>query len=341
MVRPGTRGVCSTGALLAAAALAACSAHHKATVAVPAELRVSAVAVYPFGFRWPEPAYRSFELSQRLIDVALEGWGDRALFFGPSEFKVYRAQDDNAWAASNAVSLLPPYALSVHQAVILRPWAEKRQTSSQKELFNDKGKAVGATVMQEVTYLGHVEIIHPSTRTTVVELSGEAQVDPFGDHSDDSDPAPELTALMNQLTREALKELADAWSPPAEARELPVTYAFNPQEAMVYQEEGRPELGKLVAKMDPVEGDVLRLNRIRFANPGMTDADAAKLLKLPGGLWVRSAQGNVPFFTGDVIHLVDGKPALPQVLHRTRFVAGPVQIRVRRISGVQQEVPYP
>ena len=43
-----------TLAALAAMALGACSAHHKATVAVPADLKVSAVAVYPFGFRWPE-----------------------------------------------------------------------------------------------------------------------------------------------------------------------------------------------------------------------------------------------------------------------------------------------
>ena len=73
----------------------ACQTAYRAHRDIPPELTAHAVMVYPFGFRWPEPAWRSFELSQRLIDVALAEAGEQALFFGPSEFKVYRPQEDS------------------------------------------------------------------------------------------------------------------------------------------------------------------------------------------------------------------------------------------------------
>jgi hypothetical protein len=144
-------------------------------VALDPALEVSAIVVYPFGFRWPEGAYRSFELSQRLIDLVLDKAGDLALVFGPSEFNVYKPLDNNAWAASNVVALFPQYGLSAHKAVVLRPWAEKRQATSQKELYDATGKTTGRTTVQEVTYIGHVEILQPSTRQVVVEEQGEAQ----------------------------------------------------------------------------------------------------------------------------------------------------------------------
>jgi hypothetical protein len=325
---------------LLALTLCGCRAHFQTRTAIPADLEVQAVIVYPFGFRWPEPAYRSFELSQRLIDLALDKYGEDALFFGPSEFKVYRAEDDNAWAASNAVSLFPEYRLSVHKGIVLRPWAERRQATSQKELYDATGKVKGITTVQETTYIGHVELLHPSTRTVVVEVTGEAAVDPFAEHTDDADPAPELTDLMLRLTKAALSVVSDNFRPPGEPKPLRIKYAFNPQEAFVYAEEGKPDLEHLAERMDPLEADVLKLARISFANPGISDADAAKLSKLPGGLYVTAPTDVMHLQAGDLIHLIDGHPALPEALYRAR-VDGPVQVRVRRVTGVSQELTFP
>ena len=63
------------------------------TVRERTDLHVTAVALYPFGFRWDEPAFRSFEMSQRLMALAAEKTKDRVMWIGPSEFKVYKPDD--------------------------------------------------------------------------------------------------------------------------------------------------------------------------------------------------------------------------------------------------------
>jgi hypothetical protein len=334
------RGLRFFGALVLCG-LGGCRAHFQQKVAIDASLKVSAVAVYPFGFRWPQGAYRSFELSQRLIDVVLKRAGDQVLVFGPSEFKVYRPLDDHAWAASNVVGLFPQYGLSAHKAVVLRPWAERRQATSQRELYDSQGKPKGISTVQEITYIGHVEIIHPSTAAVLVEESGLAQVDSFADHADDADPAPELTQLMCALTADAVDALSDQLAAPAPPVDFDVKYERVPGEVFSYAEEGKPELEKELGKLEPVEADVVRMARVRFANPKISDDEAGRLLKLPGGLYVTAAGSDFKAQPGDLIHLIDGRPALPQSLNRVRFVKGPVQVRIRRPTGISQETTLP
>jgi|GEM_PF-5642171 len=80
--------------------------------AVPAGLCVSAMVVYPVRFRWEAPGWRAVEVSQRLVDVALAEAGDAALFFGPTEVRVYRPEEeeDDVWVDSDAVARLAPTA---------------------------------------------------------------------------------------------------------------------------------------------------------------------------------------------------------------------------------------
>jgi hypothetical protein len=318
-----------------------CSSKFQQKLFLPPDLEINAIAVYPFGFRWPEGAYRSFELSQKLIEVALDRVGDDALLFGPSEFRVYRPQDDNAWAASNLVSLFPAYHLSAHKAAVLRPWAEQRRFQSQREVSDAKGKHLGMKTVVEITYVGHVEVILPSTQQMLVEETGEITVDPFVDHTDDPDPAPELSTLMKGLTTEALRALSDNLKPPSKPVSFGVKYEFVPEEAFSYQEEGRPALEKELAKVDAVEADVIRVARVRYANPKASDPETAKLVKLPGGLYVTSSSSDFKARPGDLIHLIDSRPALPQALQRVRFSATPVTVRIRRITGISQETTLP
>lgn len=328
-----------SAALLCALAVLAtgCKSGFQKKLFVAPSLSASAVFVTPFGFRWPEPAYRSFELSHKVLDIAQEKVGEQVLLFGPPEFKVYRAED-NGWAGSSAVTLLPAARVRPENALLLRPWAEKRITSSRREITNAQGKAVGVGAGEDVTFIGHVELIHPSTQTLVVEVVGEAAVDPFAEKKpeEEADPAPELTKLMQALTAEAFAQLQGHLKPPAAPRELPVvSLAFHPAEAFRYAEEGRPALDSLA--QDALELELLRTARVRYANPSLSDAEAAKLLKLPGGLIVKEAKPGSPLKEGDVITTVEGQPALPPTLQRARFKEG-VLLKVRRTDGSTTEV---
>jgi hypothetical protein len=192
----------------------------------------------------------------------------------------------------------------------------------------------------EVTYIGHVELIHPSTRQVVVEEVGQVQVDPFADHTDDPDPVPELTQLMKALTAEALAAVDDHLKARSEPLPIDLKYELVPKEIYAYAEEGRPSLETELQKGDALEADVVRLTRVRYANPKITDAEASKLLKLPGGLYVTKASPGSKVKPGDLIHLVDGQPALPQTLYRARFEKG-AAARVQRANGEVQELAFP
>lgn len=328
--------------LLLALTGAACSSGYKTLREVPAELSASAVLVYPFLFRWPEPAYRSFELSQRLIDVALSEAGEQALFFGPSEFKVYRPEDDNAWAASTAVTLLVPYGIRPEQALVLRPWAERRIQSGQGELLDAKGRPVGQSTVEETTYQGHVEVLHPSTHHRVLEISGEVKADPFAERTDDgADPAPELTVLMEKLTRQALQAVAEHLHAPREPSPAPATVALIPWQAFEYADEGRPAHVGALALGDPLDAELLRQQRLRFANPGVETPVLDRLARLPAGLYVLSSPEGGKLAPGELLLEIDGQPALPQVLARTRLAPTPAQVQVRRAGGGTSQILLP
>jgi hypothetical protein len=328
--------------LLAVAASSCRSAAYQTREELPSELSASAVMVYPFLFRWPEPAWRSFELSQRLIDVALSEAGERALFFGPSEFTVYRPDEDNAWAASNAVTLLAGYSVRPDQALVLRAWAERRIQSGQGELLDAQGRNVGQSTVEETSYLGHVEILHPSSRQKVLDVWGEAKADPFAERTDDgADPAPELTHLMENLTREALRRLQEHLRAPRVPSPAPATVALVPWRAFEYTEEGRPAHLGALALMDPLDAEVLRQQRLRFANPALDTARLDRMNRLPAGLYVLSVPEGGKLAPGDIILQLDGQPALPQVLARTRLAPTPVQAHVRHASGAASQILLP
>jgi hypothetical protein len=328
--------------LLALVASACRSSAHQTREDLPSELSASAVMVYPFLFRWPEPAWRSFELSQRLIDVALTEAGERSLFFGPSEFTVYRPDEDNAWAASNAVTLLSSYSVRPDQALVLRAWAERRIQSGQGELLDSQGRSVGQSTVEETSYLGHVEIIHPTSRQKILDVWGEAKADPFAERTDEgADPAPELTRLMESLTREALRRLDEHLHAPREPSPAPATVALVPWKAFEYADEGRPAHLGALALMDPLDAELLRQQRLRFANPALETAQLDRMSRLPAGLYVLSVPEGGKLTPGDVILDLDGQPALPQVLARTRLAPTPVQAHVRHASGGTSQILLP
>lgn len=323
--------------------VAACSGVQKTVHPPKGELQLTSVFVYPFGFRWEEPPYRKIELSQRLLDTAIAHAGDELAFFGPTEFSVLKASDDGAWVASTALPLLLASGSRPEQGVILRPWAEKRVNSSGVEVSDKKGRAAGAASNEITEYFGHVEIVHPSTQEVLVDVQGQVTVDPFAAAmpEDEFDPARPLTALMAQLTTEALT-VAKAWAASRPVlKPLGLTVALTPRLVLGYVEKEHPSLEAELSAGDPLQAELARQSHARFLAPWLPEPQLAKVVKAPVGIYVGAGPADAKVQPGDVIVSCEGKAALPQHLNRMRFQSAPQQCQVRRASGEETEVYLP
>jgi hypothetical protein len=332
--------------LIIAMLLAGCSSSVRITAKEPEQkLELVGVFIYPFAFRWDEPAYRSFELSQRMVDVGLAAAGDELSFWGPSEFKVIRPDDDAAWVATTALPQLTGTGARPDQAVVMRPWAEKRVNSSQAEAHDAKGHARGSSTTEETTYLVHLEVIHPATRERLLDLEGEVKIDPFAEAPPeaDYDPAPLLTRLCEKLALQAVKKLSK-YSVERQQMKLPVfALAMTPASALRWQDSARPPAELEMAKMDAASLDLFMQARAKFLNPKLSDLQVSKLTKLPIGLQVVAKVEDAKWQVdeGDLLMTIDDIPALPQVWSRLKFAPAPANVKVRRPTGEMVEVLLP
>ncbi|MBL8954642.1 MAG: hypothetical protein JNK82_27945 [Myxococcaceae bacterium] len=321
--------------------LTGCSAVSVSTHSPSQQLELVGAFVYPFGFRWEEPAYRSFELSQRLVGSAIDVGGSTLSFWGPGEFKVMRADDDHAWVATTALPQLTATGARPDQAVIIRPWAEKRVNSSSQEASDARGRRAGASAMEETEYIGHIEVVFPPGAEIIVEGSASVKVDPFAEPSPDADydPTPQLTALMDKLMRAAVKQVV-RWSTSRTTQELPpVQFAATPAAALRFSDAARPSAELEMARMDAASLDLFLQARARFLNPSLDDAKAAKISKMLPGLVVLGP-GPSGLGDGDLITTLDGQPAAPQVWARLRF-SPQVPAKARKPTGEIVELLLP
>lgn len=326
--------------LMVAILAAACrSTPFQVRGAVPESLGASAVVVQPFGFQWAEPDWRSVELSQRLVNVALAQTGDAALFFGPTELQVARPGEDGGNGLTRAVvATLASYGVRPDGLMVLRPSAEKRIQSGERELIDTEGYTVGQSDTEVVMYVGRVEVLHPATHEVVLEVFGEATVNPYADILDEgADPAPELTSLMEALTREALRGLSSHLKPPrAPSPALATSLAWAPWDVLDMAAWMPKDMTDLEAPLRTEAGQdprSLRMQRLRFANPHADAALLETLARRPGGLYVRAAPEGAKLSAGDLVLTLDGRPALPQTLARARLALVPVEARVQQPSG--------
>jgi hypothetical protein len=314
---------------------------------VPEGFQIAAAVVYPFGFKWEAPAFRSFEVAQRLIDVALAENGDRLAYFGPSEFKVIQFDENQGWVASTALPVLLKNGFKAEQAVVLRPWAEKRVNESKNEAQDKGGVTRAAGASQLTQYIAHIEVLYPSSGKVLIDFSTEFTVDPFeaaaraAKQEIDADPDPELTEALEGLMHDAVLTLNKYVVPRERPTELPYTLAVTPAEALRYSVGTELEARLENSTRDAADSAVFLQSRAMFANPRLPAEIAAKLVKLPPGIYVVAAPPGAPLNAGDLILGVEGKSALPQVLARARLSGTPPQLKVRRGAGGEEDVYLP
>lgn len=322
--------------LLLSVALVGCATGITKSIKPPeSPLSIAAVVITPVRITGTEaPGWRRFELAQRQIDVSLREAGDRLAFFGPSEVQITRWEEPG-WLGNTAVPVITRNAIPVDQVVLIRSTAEQRMASSMQEREDSKGLKKGGSATQEVTWLLTVELLHPSSRQFLAELTAQVTIDPFAQPTgeEEFDPAAPMTHLLETMTKEAL-HIARKWAiDHPSIRDTNLTLALSPAITAA-----QPDAA--AAQTDALAAEIWMQGRARFLSPWLNDDQAAKLARTAASLSVVAAPGDASVQPGDLILSIDGQPPLPEVLARRRLRGVPVEVRVGR-SGNERDAVIP
>ena len=323
--------------VLAIALLATgCASSITKTIRAPEQpITVSAIVITPVRITGDEaPGWRRFELGQRQVDAALRDVGDRLAIFGPGEVQITRWEEPG-WLGNTAVPVITRAAIPVDQAVLVRTVVERRVANSTQEREDSKGLAKGGVATQETTWLATVELLHPSSRAVIAELTSSVTIDPFARPTgeEEFDPAPALTHLLEDMTREAIR-VARRWEADlSTTRDSRLTLALSPAITAA-----QPDAA--AAQTDALQAEIWVQARARFLTPWLPEDLLTRLARTPAGLYVVAAPGDAGVQAGDVIVSIDGSPALPEVLARKRLKGVPVEVKVGR-AGQERDATIP
>jgi hypothetical protein len=308
------------GTVVLAMLMSGCASVHKTIRHLPTPTEIGAVVVYPVETLGMDEhsAWNDVALAQRLIDAGLGTLGTRLAFFGPTEFEVKRASENNAWVTSTAVALLVKNLQRPEKCLVLRTRLERRKNSQIHEKFDAKGRAVALSSGESVEWLGSVELIHPSSATVIFEASDRVLVDTLTapDDTQLDDAQTRLLLSLSNAAFEHLKTVAGASKAEALGATLGATASSFPK----VQSQGDALMEELAAQA-----------RSKLLLPRLTDAQLVKASGLPAGILVLQAPQRSGLLTLDFIESIDGETALPQVLYR-KHLLGPVQMVVRRLE---------
>lgn len=322
------------GVVAAVVVLAGCSGLSRVVKAPPQPLQVTTVFVYPVAITGMEKTpSRVFELSQRTLDRAVKDGGDRLAFYGPTEFKVMKPEVDNAWVASDAIPVLVKSGSRPDQGAVLRVTVERRVASSSTQAESLKGQARGGSSNEETTWLVRAEVLHPSSTTTLIEVSGQVTVDPFAVPPPEAewDPAPQLTVLLDSIVSAAVRHAAEHAANRPVGPASPIVVAATPA-SMQW-------MGGVDDNADALQREIAQQNRARLLAPSATELQAATLAKGLPGIGVLVGDGKLQ--AGDVVLTVDQSPALPHMLARVRFKGAPAELEVKRATGATEQLVWP
>lgn len=284
-------------------------------------LRVSAVVLEPVRGAAAEEVSA---LGSRLAAITLDAVSGEALVFAGSEVTVLHP-DRRDWTANAAVPLLRAAGVRPESAVVVQARVESAQAQSQQEVRGASGSAVGAAA--ELHWRARVEVLQPSTGRLLVETTAEARTDPFargGTEAATLQPA----GVLERAAREALAQLSSSWAAPRPAQGPRLT---------TWTAVPAPE-GRLVHGL---EAEVLRLQLLLTANPGLDEEEAARLARLPAGVLVRTSALGFRLRPGDLVLSIDGTLAHAAALARVRYATSPSVLEVRSPDGRLRRVNFP
>jgi len=316
--------------------LSGCSGLNRVVKAPPQPLQLTTVFLYPIAVTGQETSSgRLFELSQRAMDVAVREAGQTLAFYGPTEFKVIKQTVSDPWVATDAIPTLIQSGSRADQGAVLKLFVERRLTGSSTEVESKKGQSSASNEI--TTWLARAELLHPTSSTTLLEVSGQVVVDPFARQPPEAewDSAPQLTALLEQLVSSAARHALEH----AASRSVPVTstvvFGATPAAAQWLP----PHSFKPEPELDALQKEIAAQNRARVLIPGASEAQMVALAKAPAGAFV--VTGDEKLKPGDVVISVDQAPALPHTLARLRFKGAPGELEVKRASGTTEKAIWP
>jgi len=327
-------------ALLACLGLAACSGVQVHTQTAPgARLPARLVAVYPFGLRWKAPAYRAYELGMDEVAAVLADGRLSAL--GPSEFHVLDFESDALFAATDLSAALPAWRVAPEAVLGLRGWAERRETSGSRVLYDQAGHPVGRKRTAEVEIVVHEELLG-APAGTLAEAWAVVPVDPFADHPT-YDPDPELRRWAGKLTRAVLAAAASRLAVADPPEDPGFDAELNPRDEDDFALPGRASLAELLARADPVDREAAHLDRLLYFSPDLPGARTELFDGLPQGLYVTRVRSEAArqagLQEGDFVARVDGAPAagLQTVLRELALRPAGTSIELAVLRGPTHE----
>jgi len=253
-------------------------------------------------------------LSARLGLRTVAGASGRALVWGPGEVRPLHP-DRSDWTATDALGSIRAAGLAPTEVLLVRARLDRASAEGRQEVA---GRAAGAGVGTSAEWIDRVrvELIHPSTGRIVVESAADVRVDPFRTEGDGPGP------LLDRVLEDALAGLEGRWArPPLPA--LDAWRLFGPTGGM------------------GLDAEVRRLAQLRLANPGLGEDEAARLMRRHPGVFIRAAEVTTRLHSGDVVTLVDGAPATPELLDRARQGTREVRLEVEPASGAARRVRWP
>jgi hypothetical protein len=254
-------------------------------------------------------------LSARLGLRTLAAASGRALVWGPAEVHPLHPERSD-WTSTDALLAVKAAGVSPAEVLLVRTRLDQGSAEGRQEVAPVHGGLARGT-SAEWTYRARVELVHPTTGRTVVESTAEARVDPF--RSDE----PGLGPLLDRVLDDALAGLESSWA-------LPLRPALETWRLLAPDGDGTG-----------LDGEVRRLARVRLANPGLGEEEAARLLRRAPGVLIRTAELTSRLHAGDIVTTLDGAPVQLEALERARLRGVDARLEVQATNGTTRRLRWP
>ncbi|MDY0061824.1 MAG: hypothetical protein RBU45_18580 [Myxococcota bacterium] len=251
--------------------------------APPADLpRLRVAVVQAVDLRWPCCAEDAYRKTSDLI-AALSGGRDGDLIL-PEEVTFEDPRAETIASSSNGLYVARSLGYPPEETALVRVWVEPRVQRGTQQLVDDQGRIRGAGALEEATYLVHGELWQYLPTRLLAAYQLTVRHDPFAPRPD-WDERPVIREAVQELGQ-TIGGLLRRSDPPRPLPDLGLTFSENPVGVFDHTAPGLEPLTVALARLDPLEAEVRRLQAFQYFQPKITPELAARLARLPRGLLV-------------------------------------------------------